>query len=103
MAAFSNYREKLRNVVFHSLSLFFCHSEWNGVEIVLNEEHIVFNFLLLGEGDLAFMAPGDERDNRSVTSSLIHSSLVIHPPSKRIALLHRDEGVFLSSSKEAPR
>ena len=79
MAAFSNYREKLRNVVFHSLSLSFCHSEWNGVEIVLNEEQIVFNFLFLGERDLAFMAPGDERDDRSVISSLIHSSLVIYP------------------------
>jgi len=44
-----------------TLSLsFFCHSEWNGVEIVLNEEHIVFNFLLLGKGDLAFRAPGNE-------------------------------------------
>jgi hypothetical protein len=50
----------------------------NGVEIVLNEEHVVLNFLLLGERDcLLLWLLGMKK----VTGALflLYSSLIIHP------------------------
>lgn len=91
---------------------FFCLSGRNGVEIVLNEEHIVLNFLLWTKGDFSSLARvglcagGNqwllEMKKTAGVLFFFYSFFPSNPPtSKGIMLLIETKRVVISSDKEA--